>query len=72
MADIASRLRSLQSGWTDPNEVLSVALAAATHLDELWTALRWCVENDGETLADNPQRLRAARAALARATGEAS
>jgi hypothetical protein len=40
--------------------------------NDLLTLLRWCVENDGECLADNPLKLARARAAIARATGEAT
>jgi hypothetical protein len=37
---------------------------------DLLAALKWCVEWDGECLADNPRKLSAFKAIIARAEGQ--
>jgi len=68
----SDRLRALLKGWDSPNEILPVIVEAAQQLDDLVAALRWCLEHDGQCLGNDRRKLGRARAAIAKATGEAA
>lgn len=49
-------------------DIAGIALNLAALVGKLSAVVHWCVEHDGECLADNPHQLEEARRILAEAT----